>query len=51
LPGLRKYQVQYIGLSGVKKKFRENRQEKRRQKIRQSIGTRYYVESSGPNAS
>jgi hypothetical protein len=51
LPGLRKYQVQYIGLSGVKKKFRENRQEKRRQKIRQSIGTRYYVESNGPNAS
>jgi hypothetical protein len=51
LPGLKKYQVQYIGISGVKKKFRERSQEKRRQKIRQSIGTRYYVESSGPNSS
>jgi hypothetical protein len=47
LPGLKKYQVQYIGLSGVKEKIRDRRQEKRREKIRQSIGTRYYV----PNAS
>lgn len=47
LPGLKKYQVQYIGLSGVKDKIKDRRQEKRREKIRQSIGTRYYV----PNAS
>lgn len=50
LPGLKKYQVQYIGLSGVKERIRERSQEKRREKIRQSIGTRYYVESNGPNA-
>jgi hypothetical protein len=50
LPGLKRYQVQYIGLSGVKEKIRARSQEKRRQKIRQSIGTRYYVDSSGPNA-
>jgi hypothetical protein len=50
LPGLKKYQVQYIGLSGVKEKIRARSQEKRRQKIRQSIGTRYYVDSNGPNA-
>ncbi|RMZ68460.1 transporter MCH4 [Pyrenophora seminiperda CCB06] len=44
LPGLKKYHVQYIGLSGVKDKFRERRTEKRREKIRRSIGSRYYVE-------
>lgn len=47
LPGLKKYQVQYIGLSGVKDKIRDKRQEKRRQKLRQSIGARVYM----PNAS
>jgi len=46
----KKYQVQYIGLSGVKQRFRERAKEKRREKIRQSIGSRYYVEPSGPNA-
>ncbi|KAF2032823.1 hypothetical protein EK21DRAFT_60072 [Setomelanomma holmii] len=51
LPGLgKKYQVQYIGLSGVKERFREGRREKRRDKIRQSIGTRVYDEHGGPNA-
>jgi hypothetical protein len=50
LPGLKKYHVQYIGLSGVKERFKERSQEKRRDKIRQSIGTRYYVESTGPNS-
>lgn len=44
LPGLKKYQVQYIGLSGVKERFREKRVEKRRERIRRSIGSRYYVE-------
>ncbi|KAL5116300.1 hypothetical protein ACEQ8H_005758 [Pleosporales sp. CAS-2024a] len=47
LPGLKKYQVQYIGLRGVKQKIANRRQEKRRDKLRQSIGTRFYV----PNAS
>jgi hypothetical protein len=37
-------QVQYIGLSGVKERFLERRKEKRRDQIRKSIGTRYYVE-------
>jgi hypothetical protein len=50
LPGLKKYHVQYIGLSGVKERFKERSQEKRRDKIRQSIGTRYYVESNVPNS-
>ncbi|KAL6704704.1 hypothetical protein ACN47E_007986 [Coniothyrium glycines] len=48
LPGLKKYQVQYIGLSGVKDRLRERNAEKRRQKLRQSIGSRYYVEPIGP---
>jgi hypothetical protein len=43
LPGLKKYQVQYIGLSGVKDKIRDKRQEKRREKLRQSIGARVYM--------
>jgi hypothetical protein len=47
---LKKYHVQYIGLSGVKERFKERSQEKRRDKIRQSIGTRYYVESNVPNS-
>lgn len=50
LPGLKKYHVQYIGLGGVKERFREKSQEKRREKIRQSIGTRYYVEPVGPTS-
>jgi hypothetical protein len=50
LPGLKKYHVQYIGLNGVKERFREKSQEKRREKIRQSIGTRYYVEPVGPKS-
>lgn len=37
-------QVQYIGLSGVKQRLRERKAEKRRQEIRRSIGSRYYVE-------
>ncbi|KAF1846107.1 uncharacterized protein K460DRAFT_281579 [Cucurbitaria berberidis CBS 394.84] len=49
LPGLKKYQVQYIGLSGVKEKIRERKTEKRREKLRQSIGTRYYVEPVVPS--
>lgn len=47
LPGMKKYQVQYIGISGVKEKLKERTAEKRREKIRQSIGTRYYVEPGG----
>ncbi|KAF2822593.1 hypothetical protein CC86DRAFT_373064 [Ophiobolus disseminans] len=47
LPGLKKYQVQYIGLSGVKERLRERGKEKRRERIRQSIGSRYYVEPGG----
>ncbi|KAF2743818.1 hypothetical protein M011DRAFT_471152 [Sporormia fimetaria CBS 119925] len=39
-------QVQYIGLSGVKERIRERKAEKRRQEIRKSIGTRYYVDRS-----
>ncbi|KAH7406680.1 hypothetical protein DE146DRAFT_648095 [Phaeosphaeria sp. MPI-PUGE-AT-0046c] len=50
LPGLKKYQVQYIGLSGVKDKIRQRSQEKRRQKIRQSIGSRIYMEPGSPNS-
>ncbi|KAF2875878.1 hypothetical protein BDV95DRAFT_485431 [Massariosphaeria phaeospora] len=37
-------QVQYIGLSGVKERLRERKAEKRRNEIRRSIGSRYYVE-------
>lgn len=48
IPGVR-LQVQYIGLSGVKERFKERKAEKRRQEIRKSIGSRYYVED-GPNA-
>lgn len=47
LPGLKKYHVQYIGLSGVKERLRERTAEKRREKLRQSIGTRYFVEPGG----
>ncbi|KAI4709777.1 hypothetical protein J4E89_005794 [Alternaria sp. Ai002NY15] len=47
LPGLKKYHVQYIGISGVKEKLRERRTEKRREKIRRSIGSRYYVDPVG----
>ncbi|KAF2186486.1 hypothetical protein K469DRAFT_571890 [Zopfia rhizophila CBS 207.26] len=43
IPGLG-MQVQYIGLSGVKERFRERKAEKRRDAIRRSIGPRYYVE-------
>ncbi|KAF2119720.1 hypothetical protein BDV96DRAFT_474364, partial [Lophiotrema nucula] len=43
IPGLG-VQVQYIGLSGVKEHFKEKKAEKRRNEIRQSIGSRYYVE-------
>lgn len=50
LPGLKKYHVQYIGLSGVKERLKERTAEKRREKLRQSIGTRYYVEPGGPAA-
>ncbi|CAO2649721.1 Nn.00g010130.m01.CDS01 [Neocucurbitaria sp. VM-36] len=50
LPGLKKYQVQYIGLSGMKERLRERTAEKRREKLRQSIGTRYYVEPGVPAA-
>ncbi|EOA86543.1 uncharacterized protein SETTUDRAFT_134704 [Exserohilum turcica Et28A] len=44
LPGLKKYHVQYIGISGVKEKLKERRTEKRREKIRRSIGQKYYVD-------
>jgi hypothetical protein len=37
-------QIQYIGLSGVKERFREKRAEKRRAVIRKSIGSRFFVE-------
>ncbi|KAH9860835.1 hypothetical protein IAQ61_010569 [Plenodomus lingam] len=47
LPGIRKYEVQYIGLSGVKENFKERRAEKRRNKLRKSIGSRYYVDPVG----
>jgi len=39
-----KYQVQYIGLSGVRERMRERGREKRREEIRRSIGARVYVE-------
>ncbi|KAF1831277.1 hypothetical protein BDW02DRAFT_477503, partial [Decorospora gaudefroyi] len=50
LPGLKKYHVQYIGISGVKDRLKERRVEKRREKIRRSIGTRYYVEPVSPGS-
>ncbi|KAF1942401.1 hypothetical protein EJ02DRAFT_454266 [Clathrospora elynae] len=52
LPVLKKYHVQYIGISGVKDRLKERTAEKRREKIRRSIGTRYYVEPAvGPTPS
>jgi hypothetical protein len=50
LPGLKKYHVQYIGISGVKDRFKERKVEKRREKIRRSIGSRYFVEPVGPGS-
>jgi hypothetical protein len=47
LPGLKRYHVQYIGISGVKDRLRERKVEKRREKIRRSIGSRYFVEPVG----
>ncbi|KAF2124592.1 hypothetical protein P153DRAFT_259302, partial [Dothidotthia symphoricarpi CBS 119687] len=47
IPGLKGVQVQYIGLSGVRERWQERSKEKRRDKIRRSIGTRYYVENVG----
>ncbi|KAF2002179.1 hypothetical protein P154DRAFT_431533 [Amniculicola lignicola CBS 123094] len=44
IPGLG-MQVQYIGISGVKERFREKRKEKRREEIRKSIGSRFYHEA------
>jgi hypothetical protein len=41
-------QVQYIGLSGVKERFREKRAERRREALRKSIGGRWYVEPGTP---
>ncbi|KAF2439856.1 hypothetical protein P171DRAFT_368976 [Karstenula rhodostoma CBS 690.94] len=38
IPGLKNMQVQYIGLSGVKQRFREKRAERRRDALRRSIG-------------
>jgi hypothetical protein len=49
IPGLKGVQVQYIGLSGVKDRLRERTAEKRRDRIRKSIGTRYYVEPGVPS--
>ncbi|KAF2278943.1 uncharacterized protein EI97DRAFT_499465 [Westerdykella ornata] len=46
IPGMKGLHVQYIGLSGVKDMLRERRAEKRRQLIRKSIGSRYYVEGA-----
>ncbi|KAF2010503.1 hypothetical protein BU24DRAFT_322710, partial [Aaosphaeria arxii CBS 175.79] len=43
IPGVPRLQVQYIGFSGVKDRIRERRAEKRRDELRRSIGTRYYV--------
>ncbi|KAF2247601.1 hypothetical protein BU26DRAFT_350389 [Trematosphaeria pertusa] len=48
IPGFKGVQVQYIGLSGVKERFREKKAEKRREEIRKSIGSRYYVEPASP---
>ncbi|KAJ4351949.1 uncharacterized protein N0V89_007294 [Didymosphaeria variabile] len=48
IPGLKNMQVQYIGLSGVKERFREKRAERRREALRKSIGGRWYVEPGTP---
>ncbi|KAL5459362.1 hypothetical protein PMIN06_002862 [Paraphaeosphaeria minitans] len=48
IPGLKNMQVQYIGLSGVKERFRERRAERRREALRKSIGGRWYVEPGTP---
>ena len=48
IPGLKGYQVQYIGVSGIKDRLKERTAEKRRDKIRKSIGSRYYVEPNSP---
>lgn len=40
-------QVQYIGLRGVKERLLEKRKERRREEIRRSIGSRYFVEGGG----
>lgn len=48
IPGLKGVQVQYIGLSGVKERFREKRAERRREALRKSIGGRWYVEPGTP---
>jgi hypothetical protein len=48
IPGLKGYQVQYIGVSGIKDRLKERTAEKRRDRIRKSIGSRYYVEPNGP---
>ncbi|USP76417.1 uncharacterized protein yc1106_03691 [Curvularia clavata] len=50
LPGLKKYHVQYIGISGVKERLKERRTEKRREKLRRSIGHRYYVDPTAPDS-
>lgn len=50
IPGLKKYHVQYIGISGVKEKIKERRTEKRREKIRRSIGHRYYIDPVTPES-
>ncbi|KAL1798418.1 hypothetical protein ACET3X_002455 [Alternaria dauci] len=50
LPGLKKYHVQYIGISGVKARLKERRTEKRREKIRRSIGSRYYIDPVAPGS-
>ncbi|CAI6334711.1 unnamed protein product [Periconia digitata] len=44
IPGLKGYQVQYIGLSGVRERMRERKAERRREQLRRSIGGRWYVE-------
>lgn len=50
IPGLKGYQVQYIGVSGIKDRLKERTAEKRRDKIRKSIGSRYYVEPNSGGA-
>ncbi|KAJ4368566.1 hypothetical protein N0V86_009473 [Didymella sp. IMI 355093] len=50
IPGLKGYQVQYIGVSGIRSRLKERTAEKRRDKIRKSIGSRYYVEPNSGGA-
>lgn len=50
IPGLKRVQVQYIGISGVKERLREKRAERRREALRKSIGGRWYVEPGTPGA-